>query len=85
MKMYDTSDITGKTYETNDVHYFRNPLQSAYYLSWGGPSALVDLFVDGQNKLVFVFEKSTHNKFKERWHKHCEQWNEEQKALSNDV
>ena len=84
MKMYVTSDVTGKTYTPENVHYFRNPLQSAYYMSWGGSGVLIDLFVDGQNKLVFVFEKSTHEKFKEQWHKHCEAWNEEKRLESNN-
>lgn len=82
--MYVTSDITGKTYATENVHFFRNPLQSAHYISWGGPNVLVDLFVDGQNKLVFVFDRSTHDKFKDRWRKHCDDWNEEQKTVDNN-
>ena len=82
--MYVTSDVTGKTYATENVHFFRNPLQSAYYMSWGGSNVLVDLFVDGQNKLVFVFEKSTHDKLKDRWRKHCEAWNEDQKIVDID-
>ena len=76
--MYVTSDITGKTYVTENVHFFRNPTQSAHYVSWGGSDVLVDLFVDGQNKFVYVFDKSTHDMFKDRWRKHCEEWNSQE-------
>lgn len=59
------SDVTGKWYEENDCVFFRNYVQSAHYIAWGGE--LVDLFTDSQNKLVFVFTKDTHNRLKMRW------------------
>lgn len=82
--MYVTSDITGKTYTAENVHFFRNPTQSAHYVSWLGSDALIDLFVDGQNRFVYVFEKSAHDKVKERWRKHCEEWNEKEKSNKID-
>lgn len=76
MKMYVTSDVTGKTYLTERANFFRNPTQSAHYVSWGGSDVLLDLFVDGNNRFVYVFDKATHDKFKHRWREHCERWNE---------
>lgn len=63
--MKTISDITGKSYEAEDCVFFRNTLQSAKYMSWG--ATLIDLFTDSEDKLVFVFLKSDHEKYKLRW------------------
>lgn len=82
--MYVTSDVTGKTYLTENANFFRNPTQSAHYVAWAGVDVLLDLFVDGNNKFVYVFDKKTHDELKHRWREHCEQWNEEQRLIDND-
>lgn len=63
--MINISDITGKSYEAENCVFFRNTLQSATYISWG--ATLIDLFTDSKGKLVFVFLKSDHDKYKLRW------------------
>ena len=63
MKMI--SELNGKMYEAEDCHYFRNPIQSAYYRNWG--CELVDLFVDSQMKWVWVFWKKDHAWAKIKW------------------
>lgn len=63
MKM--VSELNGKMYDIEDCCFFRNYIQSAYYRSWG--CELVDLFVDGNMKWVFVFKKSDHFRCRERW------------------
>lgn len=63
--MKSISESTGKTYENEDCHFFRNYIQAAYYFSWG--CELVDLFVDGDMKWVFVFKKSDHEWAKLKW------------------
>lgn len=63
--MKSISDITGKMYEDEDCHFFRNPTQSAYYRYWG--CELVDHFVDGQMKWVWVFWKKDHEWAKHKW------------------
>ena len=59
------SEINGQMYETEDCCFFRNPLQSAYYKTWG--CELVDHFVDGQMKWVWVFWKKDHAWAKFKW------------------
>lgn len=63
--MKSISELTGKIYEDEECCFFRNYIQAAYYRSWG--CELVDLFVDGQMKWVFVFKKSDHLKYRDRW------------------
>ncbi len=63
MKMI--SELNGKMYEAEDCYFFRNYIQSAYYRSWG--CELVDIFVDGQMKWVFVFWKKDHEWAKIKW------------------
>jgi hypothetical protein len=63
--MKTKSDITGLWYEDEDCVFFRNILQSSYYLEWG--AKLVDIFTDGSHKIVFVFTKEDHIKFREKW------------------
>lgn len=63
--MYQVSDVTGKTYNDEDMVFFRNYVQAAYYISWG--VELVDLFVDSSMKLVFVFSKEDHERLKHKW------------------
>jgi len=63
--MVQFSNITNKAYDDSACVFFRNYVQAAYYIEWG--AILVDLFVDSEHKLVFVFNKADHEKFKLRW------------------
>lgn len=59
------SDITGISYEENDCVFFRNYVQAAHYISWG--AKLIDVFTDSDCKLVFVFLKEDHIKYRDIW------------------
>lgn len=63
--MKSISDLTGKMYENEDVVFFRNHVQAAHYYAWG--CELIDQFVDGNMKWVFVFKKSDHEWAKIKW------------------
>lgn len=63
--MIEISNITGKTYEDRDCVFFRNPIQSAFYVFKG--AKLVDLFVDDEMKFVFVFSREDHECLKMIW------------------
>ena len=57
--MMQISDVTGRRYEAEDCVFFRNYIQSAFYIAHG--CELVDIFTDSKMKLVFVFWKKEHN------------------------
>ena len=59
------SDTTGLWYEDEDMVFFRNYVQAAHYISWG--AKLWDIFTDSNMKLVYVFSKADHEKFRDRW------------------
>lgn len=63
--MITVSELTGKTYNNEDCYFFRNTLQSAFYVHHGAP--LVDIFVDDNMHFVFVFKKSDHHRLKMLW------------------
>lgn len=63
--MKTRSEVTGILYENEDCVFFRNYIQAAYYIEWGCP--LIDIFTDGQHKLVFVFYRSDHDKHIVKW------------------
>lgn len=63
--MYTISDVTGIRYQDEDVVFFRNYKQAAKYISWN--AKLLDLFTDSNDKLVFVFERETHNRLIKKW------------------
>lgn len=65
--MFVVSDMTKEKYYEEECVFFRNCIQSARYIEWG--AKLMDLFVDGKGKLVFVFTKEDHNKYKVKWGK----------------
>ena len=63
--MKTISDVTGITYENEDVVYFRNLYQSSFYIDHN--ATIVDVFTDGNKKLVFVFWRSQHEKLIKLW------------------
>lgn len=70
------SELTGKIYESEDCHFFKNQIQSAYYYSWG--CELVDLSLGSDMKWIYVFKKSDHENVKNKWKEHCEKYKNEQ-------
>lgn len=63
--MKTQSKITGKYYEDEEHVFFRNTLQSAFYVFHG--AKLVDIFVDDKMRFVFVFSKKEHERLKLLW------------------
>ena len=63
--MQTVSNITGIRYEDEEHVFFRNTLQSAFYVFHG--AALVDIFVDDKMRFVFVFSKVDHDRLKLLW------------------
>ena len=63
--MITVSELTGEMYHDEDMVFFRNCTQSSHYIAWG--AKLWDLFVDSSYKLVFVFSKEDHLKYRDRW------------------
>lgn len=63
--MKTMSDVTGITYENEDVVFFRNLYQSSFYVAHN--ATIVDVFTDGNNKLVFVFWRDQHEKLIKLW------------------
>lgn len=63
--MQTISETTGVCYEAEDCVFFRNTLQSAFYVFHG--AKLVDAFVDNNLKFVFTFYKTDHERLKMLW------------------
>lgn len=64
-EMIVTSDLTGKQYDDNEVFYFRNPKQCAFYISkYAIP---VDIYTDRSMQLVFAFKKEDHFRLRDEW------------------
>ena len=59
------SETTGRAYIDEDCYFFKNPLQSAFYMKNG--AELQDIFVGGDNKFVYVYKKSDHQRLKIKW------------------
>ena len=74
--MTTQSNITGEYYQDEDCVFFRNTLQSAFYVFRN--ARLVDIFVDDKMKFVFVFTKKDHERLKLEWklRNKCEAQNE---------
>lgn len=65
--MIQYSDITGKTFRTEEAVYYRNMKQSAWLLG-KSDCVLLDVFSDGNEKIVFVFPRELHKKYINEWH-----------------
>lgn len=63
--MREISDVTGITYELEDVVFFRNLSQSSFYVD--NNATIVDIFTDSRGKLVFVFYREHHEKLIKLW------------------
>jgi len=63
--MREISDVTGITYELEDVVFFRNLYQSSFYIDHN--ATIVDVFTDSNGKLVFVFYRDQHENLIKLW------------------
>lgn len=63
--MKSKSETTGLYYESEDMVFFRNTLQSAFYVFNG--AKIIDIFVDDKMRFVFVFTREDHEKLKMKW------------------
>ena len=59
------SNVTGIEYESEDVVFFRNLYQSSFYVDHN--ATIVDVFTDGNKKLVFVFWRHQHEDLIKLW------------------
>lgn len=63
--MKTISDVTGITYENEDVVFFRNLYQSSFYVA--NNATIVDVFTDSKGMLVFVFYRDQHEALLKLW------------------
>ena len=63
--MKTISDVTGITYENEDVVFFRNLYQSSFYVA--NNATIVDVFTDSKGMLVFVFYRDQHEDLIKLW------------------
>lgn len=64
--MIQYSDVTGKTFRTEDAVFYRNIKQAAWLMG-KSDCVLLDVFSDGNEKIVFCFPKSLHRKYVDEW------------------
>lgn len=63
--MKTVSDVTGICYENEDVVFFRNLYQAAFYVAHF--ATIVDVFTDSKGMLVFVFYRNQHENLLKLW------------------
>lgn len=63
--MYVTSDVTGRTYQAEDAVFFRNLIQSSFYISHN--ATVLDVFVDSKGKMVVAFPREEHDVLIKKW------------------
>lgn len=63
--MLEFSDVTGKIYESEDCVFFRNIVQSAFYVH--NNAKIIDVFTDSKGKLVMVFLRKEHDELINKW------------------
>lgn len=64
--MLQYSDVTHLKYESEDAVFYRNVVQAAWMLS-RPDCVLLDIFTDGNGKMVFVFPRELHKKYIGEW------------------
>lgn len=80
--MISISELTGKPYVNEDHVFFRNLYQCCFYIKHH--CMPVDLFCDGNNKLVMVFPKYKHKELIKLWMANKEDKVEEQKIVDDN-
>lgn len=63
--MKSISELTGKCYLDEEVVYFRNLYQCCFYIQHH--CMPIDMFCDGNGKLVMVFDRKRHNELIKLW------------------
>ena len=63
--MLEHSDVTGKIFVSEEAVYFRNPIQSGFYIANG--ATILDVFADSENKMVVVFPRDEHKVLIKKW------------------
>lgn len=64
--MLEFSNITGKSYESEDCVFYRNVRQSGFLLQ-KPDCELVDVFADSKGYVVFCFPRHLHEKYICEW------------------
>ena len=73
--MKTISDVTGITYENEDVVFFRNLYQSSFYVAHN--ATIVDVFTDSKGMLVFVFYRDQHENLIKLWLENKKEYDKE--------
>lgn len=63
--MIQVSDVTGKTYDDEDMIFYRNISQIIFWLEHD--CIPVDIFAGGDHKLVVAFTKEDHKRMMPLW------------------
>jgi hypothetical protein len=63
--MISKSELTDRWYHDEDVVFFRNLYQCAFYIK--NHCLPIDIFTDGNDKLVMVFDRQQHNELIKLW------------------
>mgnify|MGYP000006669080 FL=1 len=63
--MLQHSDVTGRDFYDEEAVYFRNLIQSSFYISHG--ATILDVFADSVGKIVFVFPRNEHDALIKEW------------------
>lgn len=63
--LLECSKITGKTYDTDDVLYIVNPLQTYKYIKHG--AELLDIELGSNDKLLYVFNRANTKELYDAW------------------
>lgn len=63
--MKSISELTGKSYIDEEAVFFRNLYQCAFYVK--NHCMPIDMFCDGNGKLVMVFDRKRHNELIKLW------------------
>lgn len=63
--MLEYSDVTGKSFHSEEAVYFRNLVQSGFYIANG--ATILDVFADSENKMVVVFPRDEHKVLIKKW------------------
>lgn len=79
--MISVSELTGRTYVDEECVYFRNLYQCAFYIAHHVMP--IEMFTDGNGKLVMVFDRNQHNEMIKLWMANKEQEQDQDRA-NND-
>lgn len=81
-KMLEYSDVTGKFFHSEEAVYFRNPVQSGFYIQNG--CTILDVFADSSGKIVIVFPRDEHNVMIKKWMENKAKKDKEKNMVDTD-